>query len=238
MEEQGWLWPEVKEPQELRRRAWPSVRCSRRLRKTYRLVLHIDDLHRTDVIASRYWSKCCTRSARRTCCSWGGLPPKRCAEPRARSALGDGRAAFDGRRCRAARAEPLTYEDSVRLAAFSLGDQAESSQDAIRRIAEESQGLPLFVSELSSWQRTAAPDEASGLVSLDAVIRGRVDQLPAEGRVLLEVLCIAGGPAADASGRRRRRLERRRLAARAARVAKLTRTVASGSASWSIFTTA
>jgi tetratricopeptide (TPR) repeat protein len=122
----------------------------------------------------------------------------------------------------------LTFEDSVRLAALSLGDQADASPHTIRRIAEESQGLPLFVSELSSWQRTASPDEASGLVSLDTVIRGRVDQLPSEGQALLEVLCIAGGPlpsevAESIAGVYEADSLRARL-----RVAKLTRTVPSG----------
>jgi hypothetical protein len=88
----------------------------------------------------------------------------------------------------------LGYDDCARLAALSLGERAESSPDIVRRIAEESQGLPLFVSELSAWQRTAGSDESSGLISLDAVIQGRVDELPAEGRALLEVLCVAGGP--------------------------------------------
>jgi hypothetical protein len=88
----------------------------------------------------------------------------------------------------------LSYDDAAQLAALSLGDEAESAPEVVARIAEESQGLPLFVSELSAWQRTASVDEASGQISLDAVIQGRVEELPNEGQALLEVLSVAGGP--------------------------------------------
>jgi tetratricopeptide (TPR) repeat protein len=122
----------------------------------------------------------------------------------------------------------LSYDDCAKLAALSLGERGSSSPDIVRRIAEEAQGLPLFVSELSAWQRTASPEESSGLISLDAVIQGRVAELPPQGRELLEVLSVAGGPlphsvAEAVAGVSEADSLRARL-----RVAKLTRTVESG----------
>jgi len=230
LEEQSWLWPEVKEPQELRRRAFMALRSLLvAIAKDRPLVLHIDDLHWTDVDSVALLEQVLHPPGAPAMLLVGSFRSEALGKSPALAAL----LAMAERLASKARVEHidltrLTYEDSAHLAALSLGDQAASSPDAILRIAEESQGLPLFVSELSTWQRSSSPDQASRLISLDAVIQGRVDQLPTEGQALLEVLCIAGGPlptqvaeyvagVSDADS----------LHARL-RVAKLTRTVASG----------
>jgi hypothetical protein len=230
LEEQSWLWPEVKEPQELRRRAFMALRSLLvAIAKERPLVLHIDDLHWTDVDSVALLEQVLHPPGAPNMLLVGSFRSEALGKSPALGAL----LAMAERLSPNTRVERieltgLTYEDSARLAALSLGDKAASSPDAVRRIAEESQGLPFFVSELSTWQRTSAPDEASGLISLDAVIQGRVDQLPAEGQALLEVLCIAGGPlptqvAEYVAGLSDADSLRARL-----RVAKLTRTVASG----------
>jgi eukaryotic-like serine/threonine-protein kinase len=230
LEEQSWLWPEVKDPQELRRRAFMALRSLLvAIAKERPLVLHIDDLHWTDVDSVALLEQVLHAPGAPAMLLVGSFRSAALGKSPALAAL----LAMAERLSLKASVErielsPLTYEDSSRLAALLLGDKAESSPDAVRRIAEESQGLPLFVSELSAWQRTSAPDQASGLISLDAVIQARVEQLPTEGRALLEVLCIAGGPlplevAEYVAGLSEADSLHARL-----RVAKLTRTVANG----------
>ncbi|MES1183401.1 MAG: AAA family ATPase, partial [Myxococcales bacterium] len=188
--------PETAEPQELRRRAFMALRgLLGAIADDRPLVVHIDDLQWADVDSVALLEQVLHAP---------GAPAMMLVGSFRSEALGKSAALTEllglvERLSRGVTVERLElsrlpYEDCARLAALSLGDRAESSPDVVRRIAEESQGLPLFVSELSAWQRTAAADETSGLISLDAVIQGRVDELPAEGRALLEVLCIAGGP--------------------------------------------
>jgi eukaryotic-like serine/threonine-protein kinase len=220
---------EAGDPQELRRRAFMALRgLLGAIADDRPLVVHIDDLQWTDVDSVALLEQVLHAPGAPAMMLLGSFRSEAVGKSAALTELlalterlsGHGRV----ERLELAR---LPYEDCARLAALSLGDRAESSPDVVRRIAEESQGLPLFVSELSAWQRTAAADETSGLISLDAVIQGRVDELPAEGRALLEVLCIAGGPlpihvAESVVGLVEADALRARL-----RVAKLTRTVES-----------
>jgi eukaryotic-like serine/threonine-protein kinase len=222
--------PEAGEPQELRRRAFMALRgLLGAIADDRPLVLHIDDLQWTDVDSVALLEQVLHSPGAPAMLLVGTFR----AEAVGKSAALNELLALAGRLGSGARVERLElarlpYEDCAKLAALSLGERGEASPEVVRRIAEESQGLPLFVSELSAWQRTAAGEEPSGLISLDAVIQGRVDQLPAEGRALLEVLCVAGGPLAlqvaeGAAGLCEADSLRARL-----RVAKLTRTVESG----------
>jgi serine/threonine protein kinase len=230
LEEQSWLWPEVKEPQELRRRAFMALRSLLvAIAKERPLIVYIDDLHWSDVDSVALLEQMLRPPGAPAMLLVGSFRAESLGKSPALSAL----LALAERLSPHTHVErievtPLTYEDSVRLAAISLGDEAEATPAAIKRIAEESQGLPLFVSELSTWQRTSTDEAGGGLISLDAVIRGRVDQLPTQARTLLEVLCIAGGPlptrvAEDIAGLHDADSLRARL-----RVAKLTRSMTSG----------
>lgn len=222
--------PEAGEPKEVRRRAFMALRALLGAIADDRpLVVHIDDLQWADVDSVALLEQVLHAPGAPAMMLIGSFRSEALGKSVALAELLElvGRLEQRGsvERLELAR---LAYEDCARLAALSLGERAESSPDVVRRIAEESQGLPLFVSELSAWQRTAAADETSGLISLDAVIQGRVDELPPEGRALLEVLCIAGGPlpirvAEAVVGVNEAEALRARL-----RVAKLTRTVESG----------
>ncbi len=221
--------PEAGDPQELRRRAFMALRSLLGAIADDRpLVLHIDDLQWTDVDSVALLEQVLHSPGAPALLLVGSFR----SEAQGKSAALDELLSLTERLGPSARVERLElsrlpYEDCEKLAVLSLGERARASEDVVRRIAEESQGLPLFVSELSAWQRTANGEEGSGLISLDAVIRGRVSELPAEGRALLEVLCVAGGPlplrvAEAAAGL----LEADALRARL-RVEKLTRTVES-----------
>ncbi len=222
--------PEAGDPQELRRRAFMALRgLLGAIADDRPLVIHIDDLQWADVDSVALLEQVLHAPGAPAMMLIGSFRSEALGKSVALTELLGlvERMSVHGKIERLELAR-LTYEDCARLAALSLGDRAQSSPEVVRRIAEESQGLPLFVSELSAWQRTAAADETSGLISLDAVIQGRVDELPPEGRALLEVLCVAGGPlpirvAEAVVGLNDADSLRARL-----RVAKLTRSVESG----------
>ncbi len=95
--------------------------------------------------------------------------------------------------------DQLSADEAVELAQLSLQDDEHGApSDLARAIALESQGVPIFVSELAQWQleRRGRPgDEAQPRgVSLEQVIQRRVAELPAEANALLQVLSIANGP--------------------------------------------
>ncbi|HVY27045.1 MAG TPA: AAA family ATPase [Polyangiaceae bacterium] len=218
--------PETAEPQELRRRAFMALRSLLGAIADDRpLLVHIDDLQWADVDSVALLEQVLHAPGAPALLLVGSFRSEALGKTNVLSEL---LAAAErlGKGAHVQRLElsRLAYEDCARLAALSLGERAESSPDIVRRIAEESQGLPLFVSELSAWQRTA---ESSGLISLDAVIQGRVDELPTDGRALLELLSVAGGPLPCAlvdgiMGLQESDALRARL-----RVAKLTRSVES-----------
>lgn len=222
--------PEAGDPQELRRRAFMALRSLLGAIADDRpLIVHIDDLQWTDVDSVALLEQLLHAPGSPALLLVGSFRSEAVGKSPALDELLELTTRIAGRtRVEQLELSRLGYEDCAKLAALSLGDREEASGEVVRRIAEESQGLPLFVSELSAWHRTASSDEASGLISLDAVIRGRVSELPPEGRALLEVLCVAGGPlpvrvAEGAAGVSEADALRARL-----RVEKLTRTVESG----------
>jgi serine/threonine protein kinase len=215
------------EPQELRRRAFMALRALLGAIADDRpLLVYIDDLQWTDVDSVALLEQVMHAP---------GAPALSLIISYRSDAVGKS-APLDALLGLASRLAPstrverlelgrLAYRECAHLAALSLGERSAAAPEVVQRIAQESQGLPLFVSELSAWQRTAGSEASSRAISLDAVIQSRVELLPADERWLLEVLCIAGGPlplevadeVAEVTGGE---ALRGRL-----RVAKLTRTV-------------
>ncbi|MDF3071675.1 MAG: ATPase/protein kinase family protein [Polyangiaceae bacterium] len=172
--------PEAGDPQELRRRAFMALRSLLGAIADDRpMILHIDDLQWTDVDSVALLEQLLHAPGAPALLLVGSFRSEALGKSAALDELLELTTRIAGH-TRVERLEllRLAYEDCAKLAALSLGDHAAVSADVVRRIAEESQGLPLFVSELSAWQRTAAGEEGSGLISLDAVIRGRVGELP------------------------------------------------------------
>ncbi|HKO50748.1 MAG TPA: protein kinase [Polyangiaceae bacterium] len=95
--------------------------------------------------------------------------------------------------------DQLSPEEAVELAQLSLADGRGEPSPLARAIALESQGVPIFVSELAEWQlgRKATSDanaEQPLGVSLEQVIQNRVAELPPDAGSLLQVLSLANGP--------------------------------------------
>lgn len=225
LEQQSGERLEADDPREVRRRAFKSLRgLLGAIADDRPLVVHVDDLQWTDLDSLALLEQLLHSPGAPAMlligCFRSELPGST-----ALAGLLSLSARLRGTRVERLELSRLGYDDCAKLAALSLGERADFAPEIARRIAEESQGLPLFVSELSAWQRTSTTEEASGLISLDAVIKERVDELPPEGRVLLELLSIAGGPLPRSLvegliGSREAEALRARL-----RVAKLTRTV-------------
>jgi len=90
--------------------------------------------------------------------------------------------------------EPLTLSDTRSLA-MALSDMDDASPEKAEVIARESGGNPFFVGELV--QRAHAGGSASaGEITLDSLIRARVQVLPENQRRLLEVVAVSGRPIA------------------------------------------
>ena len=93
----------------------------------------------------------------------------------------------------------LSIDEAVELASSSLDVRLGESSAIAQAIAREAQGVPIFVAELSEWQREqrgASDPEAEPArgVSLEQVIQSRVAELPLEGSRLLELVAVANGP--------------------------------------------
>lgn len=92
--------------------------------------------------------------------------------------------------------EPLSWEESYALASRLLGDTEHAET-----IAREAGGSPLFVGELvrfaAAERAGESPRGALGNVTLDEVLRARLDELSPAARSLLEVVAVAGRPIAQ-----------------------------------------
>ncbi|WP_156041062.1 serine/threonine-protein kinase [Chondromyces apiculatus] len=115
---------------------------------------------------------------------------------------------------------PLEHRDASRLARAMLGEEGAEPSQRAARIADESEGCPLFVEELVRYLHTggdgrsadldaSSPDDPAEppdlIVSLEALLATRITELPDDARALLEVIALAGRPirqgiAAEAMG--------------------------------------
>jgi hypothetical protein len=91
--------------------------------------------------------------------------------------------------------KPLPPVDAVRLARSTLLGRPDADHLA-EVLAAESEGSPLFVSELARYvlAQTSLMDLSAGSLDLETVIRTRMGELPPEARQLLDVVSVAGRP--------------------------------------------
>jgi len=95
---------------------------------------------------------------------------------------------------------PLTPEESRKLATELLvGTNADAAQ--IGRIVEQARGSAFFVQELAEnlrsgveWQATSTYNGTASIGALDEVLWKRVQRLPEEARLLIEMVAVAGQP--------------------------------------------
>jgi eukaryotic-like serine/threonine-protein kinase len=93
----------------------------------------------------------------------------------------------------------LSADEAVELAQLSLTGVLGEASTLAKAIALESQGVPIFVSELAEWQlerqaRSGSSAEQPLGISLEQVIRNRIAELSSDAGSLLQVLGVANGP--------------------------------------------
>ena len=91
---------------------------------------------------------------------------------------------------------PMGPEESANLALRLLGGRTRHHKDLAAEVAREADGSPFFVAELVRHTQMAQGGkllETDSAVSLDDVIRHRIDCLPADARKLLDVVAVGGG---------------------------------------------
>jgi serine/threonine protein kinase len=100
--------------------------------------------------------------------------------------------------------EMLTANEALDLARTLLqdslaqsGDEAGDGRERIDAIAREAGGSPFFIVELARYSEStglATGEYGAGDMALDSVIHSRISLLPEGGRDLLEVVAVAGRP--------------------------------------------
>jgi tetratricopeptide (TPR) repeat protein len=105
----------------------------------------------------------------------------------------EGSALPGGPEIREVEVEGLRVEEAQVLASVLSGLTGARAQ--ISEIVRESRGSPYFLQELIIHLGDASPDSSGELsLSLAQVLRGRIQQLPADARGLLEVVSLGGQP--------------------------------------------
>jgi len=192
---------DIAEPIELRKRAFAALKgLLRGLSGMTRLVVHIDDVQWSDIDSLLLLEELlCPPNAPKLLLVCGFREEVRLTSPvlaELSAMLKRLDASVDVRELMV---EQLSLDEAIDLAQSSLASGESSPSALARAIALESQGVPIFVSELSEWQlgrraRGVSGDDQPLGVSLEQVIQNRVAELPADAGALLQVLAVANGP--------------------------------------------
>jgi eukaryotic-like serine/threonine-protein kinase len=191
---------DIKDPQELRRRAFGALReLLARIGDRKPLVLAIDDLQWGDVDSAALLCEllqppdppllllvCAYRSEYAThsdCLRMLLDPALSGLAPEARREI---------------LVDALSRDEARALALQLLGHDDEIAEKQARMIARESGGSPYFVYELVEHLKAGGEledrSQFTGSISLDDVLWARIQRLPENSRNLLEVLAVAGRP--------------------------------------------
>ncbi|HET7544737.1 MAG TPA: protein kinase [Polyangiaceae bacterium] len=197
---------EIAEPIELRKRAFAALKALlATLARTNRLVVHIDDVQWSDIDSLLLLEELLRApNAPALLLLFSFREEVRATSPVLQELGAMLKRVAAGVEVRELSVEQLPPAESVELARLSLAFGGLSGEDAntpqlARAIAQESQGVPIFVSELAEWQlerqsQSGSDAQPSLGVSLEQVIQKRVAELPAEARALLRALAVANGP--------------------------------------------
>ncbi|MCA9704446.1 MAG: protein kinase [Myxococcales bacterium] len=188
------------DPAQARRRAFGALReLWGRIADRSRLVIHIDDIQWTDldsailldaILRDPDAPALLLLAAFRSGAERGDGPLARLVDE-----LDDD----DRVDLRRVHVGPMTRTEAADLALSMLGERTKRHRALADEVAREAEGSPFFVGELVRYARRVAEEgefpvtESGSAVSLDSVIRHRLDALPPDVRRLLEVIAVAGG---------------------------------------------
>ncbi len=190
----------VVEPREIRRRAFAALKqllsslCSQ-----WSVVVHIDDLQWSDVDSADLIKELLAPPDPPPLLLVCSYRDELAADSAAVQELLSGMQRFEqSGTLRRVVVERLSEAEAIELAESSV-ETGPVPADLLKAIAEESQGVPFFVSELVRWQSTGSGKTSERRpISLEQVIAARVEALPPASRKLLAVLAVAGGPLENA----------------------------------------
>ncbi|HTJ44094.1 MAG TPA: AAA family ATPase [Kofleriaceae bacterium] len=209
------------DPQEQRRRAFGALRdLFGRIAERRPLVVFIDDLHWSDLESAQLLEAVLRAPS---------PPPMlvvasyRTDDAKRNPALGpllDG-APFESRRLHV---DPLDADEAKTFAAHLLS-RAGLGGELAESIAREAGGSPLLIHALAHQAR-AHPEAAHASVTLEEVLRARLEGLSSRAQRLLEIVALAGRPLAQGVARAAAELDRAGFddSVQALRIASLVRT--------------
>ena len=189
---------ELGDPLEQRRRAFAALReLLDRVARRRPLVVHIDDLQWSDGDSLGRLRELLRPPAPPPLLLLLGIRSEQVDErPLVRAFLG-GEAAGEGV-AQAVDVGPLDGDEAVELAERLLESEAPEERERAAAIAREAGGVPIFIEEMVRYLRipeaAASPRGDATNLTLEEVIDHRVRILPAESRLLMEVLAVAGQP--------------------------------------------
>jgi hypothetical protein len=156
----------------LQRRAFDAfVALLARISDRHPVVLFVDDLQWRDADSERLLSHILSRSLSMPLLLLAtSRPSESLAPPWQKIALG-----------------PLEPTEAMDLVRALAGDRRPATPELERRVRETG-GIPIFVREL------VRGDASGGLPSFDAALSRRIDELSADARQALELVCVAGHP--------------------------------------------
>jgi tetratricopeptide (TPR) repeat protein len=187
--------PAAGDPMHTRQRAFAALReILARLAAEQAVVLYLDDIQ---------WGDADSADLLAALLADPGLPllvvlNRRAPEPHAGSFMGrleellrGGDFGIDRRTLRLA---PLSPEESFQLALQLSSERGDSAEARARVISAEAEGNPLFVGELVRWGDLSQPSGTEGELTLEGVLRARLDELPPGARELLMTIAMLGRP--------------------------------------------
>jgi tRNA A-37 threonylcarbamoyl transferase component Bud32 len=186
---------EVPDPQEVRQRAFASLReLLARLADRKPLVIGIDDLQWGDADSASLLTEL-IRPPDAPCFLFVGCHRREEGTSPFLTALAESnRLLWSEVDRREVNLDPLSLSEAVELAARLL-TSVESKENCAAVIARESGGNPFFVYELVRYLRSEKDGSLDGgTIDLGEVLWRRIEQLPAEARELLAVVALAARP--------------------------------------------
>jgi hypothetical protein len=187
---------EIRDSQELRRRAFAALReLLARMADEHRVILHLDDVQWGDRDSAALLAEVLRPP---------DAPPLLVIAAYRTEEQHSSPLLQELAKIRAADPDALGSVREIALEELAASEARDLSRalnlesaggGRVEAIAREAAGSPFFIIELSRYAEATGLETAeSGASALDHVIRSRIELLPAGGRELLEVVAVAGRP--------------------------------------------